>query len=228
MAEVDEAIKLKLQLLGNSTPLTVQRKDTISEVIKMFKQVVPVESDHIVELFYNTTRLQDVRTIRQCGLNEGDSLTVVVRERPMHNSFASSIEALDLEPMRPAQPMHAQHLPQKQVELQTAAAANPAETIALNLLQVSGNSTPLTVQRKDTISEVIKMFKQVVPVESDHIVELFCNTTRLQDVRTIRQCGLNEGDSLTVVVRKRPMQNSFASMIKGLDLQPIRARNQPR
>ena len=74
---------------------------------------------------------------------------------------------------------------------------DPDGTITLNVLQPPGNCIPLVIQRKDIISEVRKTVKLVIPVESDHIVELIKGVMHLQNAGL--ECALNGGDSLTVV-----------------------------
>ncbi|CAE7892666.1 unnamed protein product, partial [Symbiodinium microadriaticum] len=114
--------------------------------------------------------------------------------------------------MRSAQPMRAQKQPQRPLDLRTAAAVNPDERIALNLLQLSGNCTTLVVQRKDTSRTVIEMFKTLgehggcpMPVAPflRPKAELFYNGRQLLGCHTLLQCGLNDGDSLTAEVQCR-------------------------
>mmetsp|Transcript_22 Transcript_22/g.83 ORF Transcript_22/g.83 Transcript_22/m.83 type:complete len:96 (-) Transcript_22:215-502(-) len=79
MAKADDAIELRLlQPSGDCTRLVVQRKDTVSQVIHSVKQSIPAAEGQIVELLYNTTRLQHADTVLQCGLSEGDAITVLL------------------------------------------------------------------------------------------------------------------------------------------------------
>ncbi|CAE7342154.1 unnamed protein product [Symbiodinium pilosum] len=80
--------------------------------------------------------------------------------------------------------------------------AEPDDTMELRLLQPSGDCTPLVVQRKHTVSQVINSVKQAIPAAEGQIVELLYNTTRLQHADTLSQSGLNEGDAITVLLRK--------------------------
>lgn len=94
--------------------------------------------------------------------------------------------------------------PQRQTDCwDTTAMAQPDDTITLNVLQPSGNCIPLVVQRKDTIYQVKEKVMKVISVKRtrNRKVELINDVTHLQDADTVLQCGLNEGDSLTVVVR---------------------------
>ena len=75
------------------------------------------------------------------------------------------------------------------------------ERISLNLLRPSGSCTPLVVRRMETISQVKDRVAEVIPA-CRHDMELLHNDLRLDNKQTILQCGINEGDALTVLVRQ--------------------------
>ena len=76
------------------------------------------------------------------------------------------------------------------------------EKITLNLLRPSGSRTPLVVRRMETISQVKNRVAEVIPVAGRHDMELVHNDIRLDNKQTILQCGITEGDALTVLVRQ--------------------------